>query len=151
MMTAPCKYVPKSVSCAVLDLVLRCLMQLSLTCLFGLLDLIFALQLQEVRVQSERSPVTKAFIPSVSRKENAECVLKDESLEAQPTEGITPSLVLNPSFTLQFDMKGLLERRKQKFSLLHSSFDVHTQTKARFVELCIRINSCSLFLFLSVL
>ncbi|CAO2839733.1 unnamed protein product [Amaranthus hypochondriacus] len=86
---------------------------------------------EEVRLQSERLPVTKAFTPSVSRKENAEHVLKDESLEAQSMEGFTPSLVLNPSFTLQFDMKGLLERRKQKFSLLHSRFDVHTQTKAR--------------------
>ncbi|KAL2945411.1 DNA mismatch repair protein PMS1 [Bienertia sinuspersici] len=80
---------------------------------------------EDISFQEGRAPSAKATVPSGSRI-NLESELDDQSLEALPLKSIpAPSSTPKASSTLQFDIKYLMKRRKQKL-LLHSSFDACT-------------------------
>lgn len=82
---------------------------------------------EDIRLQEERVPPEEVMIPSGSRRGLSESELE---LGAHPLQGTPPSSAPMASSTLQFDMKELMKRRKQKLSI-SSSFDAFTRTKTK--------------------
>lgn len=68
-------------------------------------------------LQKERVPPAEAVIPSGSGRANSESILEDESHKALPLQdNPPPPSAPKASSTLEFDMKELMRRRKQKLS-----------------------------------
>ncbi|KMT19361.1 hypothetical protein BVRB_1g013620 [Beta vulgaris subsp. vulgaris] len=72
---------------------------------------------EDIMLQKERVPPAEAVIPSGSGRANSESILEDESHKALPLQdNPPPPSAPKASSTLEFDMKELMRRRKQKLS-----------------------------------
>ncbi|XP_021776342.1 LOW QUALITY PROTEIN: DNA mismatch repair protein PMS1-like, partial [Chenopodium quinoa] len=88
--------------------------------------------IEDNRLQEKGVPATDVIILSESRSGNSEIELEEAPLGSQSLLGTAPpSSAPKASSTLQFNMKDLMKRRKQKLSISHSSFDAFTRTTSK--------------------
>ncbi|XP_021775367.1 DNA mismatch repair protein PMS1-like isoform X1 [Chenopodium quinoa] len=88
--------------------------------------------IEDNQLQKKRVPAADVIIPSESRSGISEIELEEAPLGSQSLQGTPPpSSAPKASSTLQFNMKDLMKRRKQKLSISHTSFDAFSRTTTK--------------------